>query len=338
MMTKEKTSKKKMPVWAKILCIFASVLLSLVFIVYVGEKLLFAKFFFRGAEREMKIPGLWSGFVPQGFDKLGDDAYIMSGYHKDGESPSILYIVDEDGDAAEKCELYDADGSAYTSHAGGVAHFRDWIYVAHNTGKETTYCDMFLKADVLDGDGRATKIDSVLVPLPVSYCSIYDGKLYAGAFHREGTEYLMPESHRLTTPCGDENTALMAVMTLDERTGKPVSDMPDLLFSTTSSVQGMCFTNSGKMVLSTSWGLTRSHLLVYDLEKAATGTATLSGAKIPVVYLDGDCLTQDVVCPPMAEELVYEDGRVFILTESASMKYLFGKLTSGNYVRSFPID
>ena len=54
--------------------------------------------------------------------------------------------------------------------------------------------------------------------------------------------------------------------------------------------------------------------------------------------LDGDCLVQDVVCPPMAEELVYENDRVLILTESASMKYLFGKLTSGNFVRSFPIE
>jgi hypothetical protein len=84
--------------------------------------------------------------------------------------------------------------------------------------------------------------------------------------------------------------------------------------------------------------LTKSHLLVYDLEQAKTENLDFDGAQIPVMYLDGDCLVQDVACPPMAEELVYEKGRVFILTESASMKYLFGKLTSGNYVRSFPIE
>ena len=332
-MTKEKTNKK-MPLWARILCIFASVLLSIVLIVYTGEKLIFAKFF-KDAEREMKIPGLWSGFVPQGFDKLDDDTYLMSGYHKDGKSPSILYIVD---DEQEKCELYNADGTAYTSHAGGVTHFSKWVYVAHNTGEESTYCDMFLLSDIMDGDGKAVKVDSVSVPLPVSYCSIYDGVLYAGAFYRDGTDYSTPESHRITTPCGDENTALMAVMTLDENTGKPVHATPELLFSTTSNVQGMCFTDSGKIVLSTSWGLTKSHLLVYDLDKANTGDITFNGVQTPIVYLDGDCLTQDIVCPPMAEELVYENGRVLILTESASMKYLFGKLTSGNFVRSFPVE
>lgn len=328
--------KKKMPLWARILCIIVSVLLSLVLIVHAGEKFIFAKFFFNGAEREMKIPGLWSGFVPQGFDKLDDDTYLMSGYHKDGESPSMLYIVDDDG--AKKCELYNADGSAYTSHAGGVTHFAKWVYVAYNTGEDSTYCDMFLLSDVLDGDGKAAKVDSVSVPLPVSYCSVYDGKLYAGAFYRDGSEYTTPKTHQLTTPCGNENTALMAVMTLDENTGKPVHAMPESFFSTTSNVQGMCFTGSGKIVLSTSWGLTKSHLLVYDLEQAKTGNLDFDGAQIPVVYLDDDCLSQDVVCPPMAEELVYEKGRVFILTESASMKYLFGKLTSGNYVRSFPIE
>ena len=328
--------KKKMPLWAKILCIILSVLLSLVLIVYAGEKFIFAKFFFKGAEREMKIPGLWSGFVPQGFDKLDDDTYLMSGYHKDGESPSMLYIVDDDG--ATKCELYNADGSAYTSHAGGVTRFVKWVYVAYNTGEASTYCDMFLLSDVLDGDGKATKVDSVSVPLPVSYCSVYDGVLYAGAFYRDGSEYTTPEHHRITTPCGDKNTALMAVMSLDENTGKPVHGTPEAFFSTTSNVQGMCLTDSGKIVLSTSWGLTKSHLLVYDLEQAKTGNLDFDDVQTPIVYLDDDCLVQDVVCPPMAEELVYENGRVLILTESASMKYLFGKLTSGNYVRSFPIE
>ena len=325
----EKT-KKKMPLWAKIPCIIVSVLLSLVLIVYTGEKIVFAKFF-KNAEREMKIPKLWSGLVPQGFDKLDDDTYLISAYHKNGKSPSVLHIVTDDD--AKTCELFNADGTAYTSHAGGVTHFSKWIYVANNTGEETT----FLLSDVLDGDGKATKIDAVSVPLPVSYCSVYDGKLYAGAFYRDGTKHTTPKSHHLTTPRGDKHTALMAVMTLDERTGKPVNATPELLFSTTSNVQGMCFTGSGKMVLSTSWGLTKSHLLVYGLQQAKTGNLNFNGTQIPVVYLDGDCLLQDVVCPPMAEELVYQNGRVFILTESASMKYIFGKITSGNFVRSFPI-
>ena len=90
-------------------------------------------------------------------------------------------------------------------------------------------------------------------------------------------------------------------------------------------------------MLSTSWGLTKSHLLVYDLDKANGGAIPFNGAQVPIVYLDGDCLVQDIVCPPMAEELVYENGKVLILTESASMKYLFGKLTSGNFVRSYPV-
>jgi hypothetical protein len=40
----------------------------------------------------------------------------------------------------------------------------------------------------------------------------------------------------------------------------------------------------------------------------------------------------------MAEEMVWLDGKVYILTESASMKYLFGKLMSGHHVYSYPME
>ena len=40
----------------------------------------------------------------------------------------------------------------------------------------------------------------------------------------------------------------------------------------------------------------------------------------------------------MAEELVYKDGKVYIMNESASSKYIFGKFTSGNYVHTYKVD
>ena len=65
---------------------------------------------------------------------------------------------------------------------------------------------------------------------------------------------------------------------------------------------------------------------------------TVEGASVPVYYLDSACLVEDVKAPPMAEEMVWLDGRVYILTESASMKYLFGKLMSGHHVYSYPME
>ena len=309
--------------------------LSFVFLVFVGEKLFFGSFFFGGAKEEFAIPGLWTGFVPQGFDKV-DESYIVSGYDKSDNAPSSVYVI-KDGENT-RVDLYNADGSDYVSHAGGVTHFGEYMYVAYNTGEDITYCDMFLLSDVFDGDGKATKCDSVPLPNRISYCSVYGNKLYAGAFYREGSKYLTPESHQLKTPAGDQNTALMMVYTLDETTGKPLSDKPDFVYSTLSNVQGMCITESGKIVLSTSWSVSPSKLYVYDLDKASASTWSLDGAEIPVIYLDSACLTQTITCPPMSEELVYENGRVIIMSESACMKYLYGKIMSGNFAYSIPLD
>ncbi len=324
--------RKLTSVFFRILLGLVAFALSLVFVVFVGEKIFYASFFGQ-AQAEFAIPGLWTGFVPQGFDKV-DDAYIVSGYDK-SDAPSSVYVI-QDGKNT-RVDLFNADGSNYLSHAGGVTHFGEFMYVAYNTGEEITYCDMFLLSDVFDGDGKATKCDSIPLPNQISYCSVYGNKLYAGAFYREGSQYLTPESHQLKTPTGEQNTALMMVYTLDESTGKPVSDKPDLVYSTLSNVQGMCITESGKIVLSTSWSIYPSKLLVYDLEKASESEWDYNGEKIPLVYLDSTCLAQSVVCPPMSEELVCENGRVIIMCESACTKYLFGKITSGNFAYSIPL-
>ena len=113
-----------------------------------------------------------------------------------------------------------------------------------------------------------------------------------------------------------------------------------MCYSTISNVQGMCLTTSGKIILSTSWGLSKSHLYQYNVSNTSAssfGRITLNGQQVPVYYLDSSTLEKTVVAPPMAEELVYLDGRVFILSESASMKYIFGKFMSGNHVYSFPM-
>ena len=343
--------KKQVKLPLKILGWVAAVLAALLILIFVGEKLVFASFFFGGAKREMKVPGTWTNYVQQGFDRLDDGKFIVSAYDKSDEKAAIFII---DGKKETICELKNADGTPYLSHAGGVTHYRDWLYVAtdnHSDQEGDAYCthdncntnlDMFLLADILDGDGKATMVDSVIIPNRLAYASVYGNTLYVGAFHREGSKYITPESHHVTTPAGDKNTALMMVYTLNETNGKPLQDYPNMCYSTVSNVQGMCLTDNGKMILSTSWGLTKSQLYMYDVSRTsqahfASAPVTINGMSVPVYCLDSATLVQTVTAPPMAEELVYLDGRVFILSESASMKYLFGKLMSGNYVYSYPM-
>ena len=325
------TQKRRCTFWrfvGKFFLGLFTAIVGLCCLVFLGEKLLFAPFFIQ-AVPTMRTPGLWTGFVPQGFEKIGEHTYLVAGYDS-ADAPSSIYVIQ--GNTQTECELFDMEGNPSTTHAGGVTTFGKFVYVAHGS-----HCDMYLLSDVLDGDGKATMVDSTTTDNKISFCSVIDGKLYAGAFYREGTQYSTPETHHITTATGEKNTALIMVYTLDESTGKPVSEKPEKLYSITSNVQGMCVTDSGKIVLSTSWGLTASKILIYDETIAQTLTLTLDGNDYPTTVLDSACLTKTVTAPPMAEELVHENGRVIILCESASIKYVFGKFSSGNWLYSIPV-
>jgi hypothetical protein len=184
-----------------------------------------------------------------------------------------------------------------------------------------------------DEDGTATACGRFDVCVSPAYVYVRGNQLYTGEFYR-AVDYETPEEHRLTTPAGDENTAIEGVYTLGAD-GMPVSASPDYVMSTTAQVQGMAFDAEGRLLLSTSWGLSKSYIYVYDLTNAATGTVTLDGEELTVKYVDSTCLKDTIVAPPMAEELVVRDGKLLIMNESASMKYIFGKLTSGNHVWAF---
>ncbi|MBR2297062.1 MAG: hypothetical protein IKA43_06635 [Clostridia bacterium] len=101
---------------ASILCVLI-VLVAIALIGFsVGENIVFAKFYSR-ADKAFKIPGLWGGSVPQGFEYIDEnDIFLYTGYHKDKVSPSMVYIMPDDGEGkARMVELYEKDGTAFDS-------------------------------------------------------------------------------------------------------------------------------------------------------------------------------------------------------------------------------
>ena len=66
------------------------------------------------------------------------------------------------------------------------------------------------------------------------------------------------------------------------------------------------------------------------------------GVSVPLYVIDSKTLVDTIEAPPMAEEIVYLDGKIWIMNESASNKYIFGKFTTGNTLFSvnypFPKD
>lgn len=287
--------------------------------------------FYANANVYQETPGLFTGFTHQGYTLVEEaQVRLACGYMSNGKA-SRIYIMPENGDAYSFVELKYDTNRDYLEHTGGIAVYGNTVFVTGTTG-----LDIFSLEDVLDGDGKAILIDQFDTVVDPAYATVKDDKLYIGSFFREGN-YETPLAHRIETPAGDNNTAIMEVYELNKDTGLPTSSTPCEIYSTPGLVQGMAFTDDNKIIFSTSYGLAASHLLVYDIDKFTSDGKTLdvNGTSITITYIDSSALVDDIKAPPMSEEIIYKDGTVYILNESASNKYVFGMFTSGTRIYGY---
>ena len=285
--------------------------------------------YFTNSSVEFRIPGLWDDFVPQGFHYMKDrNVYLVSGYMSNDDA-SRVYIRDGRGNVTF-ASLYDGDLKPYTGHAGGVCTDGKFVYLPGDSG-----VDVFLLKDIFGG--KAQQIGTIPTGFRTDFCSFYDGYLLMGSFEYAGY-YETPEEHKITTPAGDKNTALIVAFAADGEGEFGVNASAVAAFSVTDRVQGMCVTDLGQIVLSTSWGFNDSHLYFYDVDTQRAGTVQLLTGEVPLYYLDSSNLTKTVAMPPMSEELIVKDGRVWVMCESACNKYIYGRLIRGNRVYGYPTD
>ena len=260
-----------------------------------------------------KNPGLSDGFVCQGICSVdGTDKILVSGYMKD-KTPSRIYVTDTDNDSYY-VEL-SRSGKEFTGHAGGISMNGDTVYIANGSRLYSFPLTALLDAS----EGQTVEIgEGVEVNNSASFCYADDKYVYVGEFH-DGGKYVT--EHPYETAEGT-HYAIVSRYTHDDLTA------PDKIYSIRDKVQGICFTPDGKVVMSTSYGLTDSHYYVYNESDARDSGEVLDGA--PVYYLE-EC-QKDAKGPAMAEGLDYLDGKIITLTESASDKYIFGKFFFANKI------
>lgn len=303
----------------KIIAIVLAAILALFVLVIGGLNL--AKFglyseYYSEKTNLCKNPGLNDGFVCQGIAVVdGEDLILVSGYMQDG-SPSRVYVTDMDN-RSYYVELFN-DGERYTGHAGGISTTGDTVYIA-NGGRIFS----FPLASVLDADqGDDVNIgQGIEVNNRASFLYGDDQYLYVGSFYNE--KYEKVDEHIFETAEGT-HYAICTKYAIGDLT------TPLAVYSIRNQVQGICFTPDGDVVMSTSYSLADSHYYVYDLEDAVDSGRTLDGA--PVYYLDN--VEDEIKGPAMAEGLDYYKGEIITLTESASTKYIFGRLFFANYIVS----
>lgn len=293
--------------------------------------------YYLASDRAFEIPGLEDGAVPQGFcHDAANACFLMSGYSNDGEASRIYVIDAESGELRHSVALKKENGKAFKGHVGGVAVFGDYLYVAGG-GDGCIY--VFDYATVISGTESATVIGTVPLSLgaedEISASFVFtDGtRLIVGEFYR-ADGYDTPESHHVTTKNGDLNRALALEFTLSADCELGIAPNPTCAYSLPDQVQGVCV-DGDKIYLSTSWGLSFSYIYEHDMTKLSDeGTITLQGNELPLFALDSGSLTETYQLPPMAEEIAMLDGRLFVVGESASEKYIFGKFTEGKWCYS----
>lgn len=271
------------------------------------------------SEKAADIPGLFTGFVPQGSTYLADeDTYISCGY-MDNDEPSRLYLI-KNGE--EKMILLKReDGSDYGGHAGGITAAGEYVYIS-NQHKFF----VLKKSDLIEAEngGTATFIGHADVPCNASFCSCDGNYLYIGEYHADG--YDTEASHALKTPDGSSYAALTFAYKINQdRELGFESESPVAAFSTCDNVQGFASEN-GKTALSVSGGINNSKLKIYDTSGDADGEFDLEGAKIPLFYLDSGRHIKDITVPRMSEDIEFIGGKILVGFEASARKFAFGIL------------
>ena len=325
-----------------VLCAILAFVLLVLLLAPVVTTIIFHDFF-KDAEKEFRIPGQSDGLVSQGYTFLPDQQFFLQcGYMADGESASRIYIIPKaEPKKAYYVELYTEDGAPYTGHTGGISVSGNFVFLANDDDGDENRVWVLSVYDLLGSDnGAAYTLKTYFHPeTRAAYCYVDGDYLWVGEFHRP-VDYPTKESHAFTVAGDVEHRALIACYKLDAEAETGIASLtPTRFVSVTDHVQGFARDQYGHFILSTSYGLSKSHFLCYDdvLSQLPDASLNVDGTDVPVWFLDEDVLLRDLVCPPMSEEIVIYGGRIYYLTESASQKYIFGNFIRGRHVYSVPI-
>ncbi len=250
-------------------------------------------------------PGLSDGFVCQGicYYKEGDK-FLVSGYMT-GDRASRIYVTDKNNQSYF-VELQ-SEEEKFTGHAGGIAVHGEKVYISSEKKIHVIPLDSILSAS----NGDTVKItEQIPVNNQASFIYTDQNFLYVGEFY-DGENYKTDHSF---SSLGVEHNAIVSRYLFENLSS------PDKIYTIPNKVQGICFYN-GKVILSTSYGLSNSVYYVYNEDDAKDLNHTLDGAS---VFALDNCILE-LQGPAMAEGLDYYEGKVITLTESASNKYVFGK-------------
>jgi len=257
------------------------------------------------------IPGLGSGFVPQGLcysDELG--MFLISGYTNDGNSR--IYAVDAEANTTKEIILKD-----FTAHAGGISVKGNNIRVASGGNSEKGGYLYQLSADDIikakSGDELAYD-DKFQVPVKGSFLGCSDDMIWVGEFYTKSGGYEVNPAHAY-----GKNHSWACGYSVDSE-GKlkleTVISVPD-------EVQGMSVLPDKTVIFSTSYGrYNDSALQIYaPYTEWSNGTVNIDGEDVPFYGCDKSDRVAKVEMPTLMQGIEIVDEKLCVIYESGAEKY-----------------
>ena len=289
--------------------------------------------FNKHSEEGFIIPGLYEGFIPQGiFYEEENDIFLISGYYKDKVQPSRVIVVDGEGNFVKSVGCLTLKGNKATGHFGGIAAFKDNVYVATTSVTHVLSLSEILSAE---DDGYVHIQKELYTDTTCSYVNVCDGVLYIGEFTDITIDDVKGATNIYTSKLGEKFFSRCNAFILDEngvcgiksdRIDEEGNLTPDFAVTTPFKIQGMTRLNDGSFVFTaSSTAITNSRVYKYrDVTKGEPDEIIeVNGVDVPLYYCDMFDKTGSYRVPTYLEEItLYKDGSVYIITESAASAYM----------------
>ena len=277
--------------------------------------------FFDSSSKFTVIPMIEKNYVPQGMCYF--DNWIIISYYSNDDKPSILSVLDSaSGKFIKYINIYYSTGKPYTGHAGGVTVSKNYVWVS----SDYQIFKLPIKDIINARSGSKIKIiEAIKVPVKGAFIQYDKNILWVGEFYHK-YDYLTDFSHELKNKVSLKNNAWIVGLKLDKN--ESINSL-DMILSIPDIVQDIEFYNN-YIILSRSYGRKNDSLLqFYDnvLNEKNHTTIKYFNKKIPVWFLDKISLKKEVNILPMSEGISIKDNSLYILFESAALKYR----SSGKY-------
>ncbi len=306
------------------------------------------KAFNDNSEAAFIIPGLKEGFIPQGiFYEEENDIFLISGYYKNKTQTSRVIVVDGDGNFIKSVGCQGKKSKA-TGHFGGIAAYKDNVYVVSTSVTHVLSLSKILSAD---NDAYVPIEAELYTDTTCSYVNVCDGILYIGEFTDITFDDIKGATNVYTDKFGQKYYSRCNAFILDENAQWGISSgkidaennmVPDFALTSPFKVQGMARLADGKIVYTaSSTAITNSRVYLY--EDVTTGDPNeiikVAGQDVPLYYCQKNDRIAQYRVPTYLEEItLYPDGSVYIITESAAAPYVKQSKNPIDYVIKWDIN